>query len=78
MILAGAFASYYWAFDKPHDIPGWPLLTSTYRAFRFHTGSVAFGSLVLSLIKMIRIIIEYIDHKCKKYADNAFFKAVTW
>ncbi|XP_074595594.1 choline transporter-like 2 isoform X2 [Brevipalpus obovatus] len=77
MILAGAFASYYWAFDKPQDIPGWPLLTSTYRAFRFHTGSVAFGSLILSMIKLIRIIIEYIDHKCKKYADNAFFKAVT-
>lgn len=32
--LAGAFASYYWAFRKPADIPPWPLFSSFGRAIR--------------------------------------------
>lgn len=32
--LAGAFASYYWAFKKPHDIPAFPLFSSFGRALR--------------------------------------------
>ena len=35
MTLAGAFASYYWAFNKPKDIPTYPLLNSIWRAFRY-------------------------------------------
>lgn len=34
MVLAGAFASYYWAFEKPKDIPAFPLSASLYRTFR--------------------------------------------
>jgi choline transporter-like protein 2/4/5 len=34
MTLAGAFASYYWAFDKNKDIPMFPLLGSLWRCFR--------------------------------------------
>ncbi len=34
MTLAGAFASYYWAVNKPNDIPTMPVLSSFYRAFR--------------------------------------------
>ncbi|OXB52518.1 UNVERIFIED_CONTAM: hypothetical protein H355_012821, partial [Colinus virginianus] len=32
--LAGAFASYYWAFRKPHDMPAFPLFSSFGRALR--------------------------------------------
>ena len=34
MTLAGAFASYYWAFNKPKDIPTFPLWGSFYRSLR--------------------------------------------
>lgn len=34
MTLAGAFASYYWAFVKPDDIPTFPVLYSLGRALR--------------------------------------------
>ncbi|XP_061685441.1 choline transporter-like protein 2 [Syngnathoides biaculeatus] len=61
--LAGAFASYYWAFKKPDDLPAYPVLSSLRRAIRYHTGSVAFGSLILSIIQIIRVILEYLDHK---------------
>ena len=33
--LAGAFASYYWAFSKPSDVPAFPLFKSFWRAIRY-------------------------------------------
>ncbi|KAL6091530.1 hypothetical protein STEG23_022216, partial [Scotinomys teguina] len=68
--LAGAFASYYWAMRKPEDIPKYPLFTSFGRAVRYHTGSLAFGSLILSSVQMFKVIIEYLDRRLKK-AQNS-------
>uniref|UniRef100_A0A452H878 Choline transporter-like protein n=1 Tax=Gopherus agassizii TaxID=38772 RepID=A0A452H878_9SAUR len=69
--LAGAFASYYWAFRKPADIPTCPLFSSFGRAIRYHTGSLAFGSLILAIVQLIRIMLEYLDHKLKG-TQNSF------
>ena len=33
--LAGAFASYYWAFNKPDDVPVFPVSSSLWRALRY-------------------------------------------
>uniref|UniRef100_A0A8C6T195 Choline transporter-like protein n=1 Tax=Neogobius melanostomus TaxID=47308 RepID=A0A8C6T195_9GOBI len=64
--LAGAFASYYWAFEKPADIPMFPVCDSFLRALRYHTGSLAFGALILTLVQIVRLILEYIDRKTKR------------
>ena len=32
---------------------------------RYHLGSLAFGSFIIAVVQMIRIILEYIDHKLK-------------
>uniref|UniRef100_A0A8C1NA79 Choline transporter-like protein n=1 Tax=Cyprinus carpio TaxID=7962 RepID=A0A8C1NA79_CYPCA len=64
--LAGTFASYYWAFSKPADIPTFPLIQSFMRALRYHVGSLAFGALILTLVQIVRIILEYLDHKFKE------------
>ncbi|KAM5146669.1 choline transporter-like protein 4 isoform 2-T2 [Mantella aurantiaca] len=64
-VLAGAFASYYWAFHKPKDIPYFPVSGAFMRTLRYHIGSLAFGSLILTIVQMIRIILEYLDHKLK-------------
>ncbi|XP_036371594.1 choline transporter-like protein 4 [Megalops cyprinoides] len=61
--LAGAFASYYWAFNKPSDIPAFPLTQSFIRTLRYHVGSLAFGALILTIVQFIRIVLEYLDHK---------------
>ncbi|KAM9784405.1 choline transporter-like protein 2 isoform X1 [Syngnathus typhle] len=71
MTLAGAFASYYWAFVKPADIPSFPIFSSLGRSLRYHTGTLAFGSLILSIIQIIRVLLEYLDHKLKG-AHNKF------
>lgn len=33
--------------------------------FRYHFGSLAFGSLIIAIIQMIRVALEYLDHKLK-------------
>ncbi|XP_054461835.1 choline transporter-like protein 4 [Anoplopoma fimbria] len=63
--LAGAFASYYWAFTKPDNIPMFPLTASFIRSLRYHVGSLAFGALILTLVQIARMILEYIDHKTR-------------
>ncbi|KAM5256017.1 choline transporter-like protein 5 [Ctenodactylus gundi] len=68
--LAGAFAAYYWAMRKPTDIPPHPLLTSFGHAVRYHTGSLAFGSLILALIQMLKVILEYLDRRLKNAQNN--------
>lgn len=65
MTLAGAFASYYWATVKPDDMPTFPILSSLGRCLRYHTGTLAFGSLILAIIQLVRVILEYLDHKLK-------------
>nr|XP_033780094.1 choline transporter-like protein 2 isoform X2 [Geotrypetes seraphini] len=71
--LAGAFASYYWAFKKPDDMPVFPIFASLGRALRYHTGSLAFGSLILAIVQLIRVILEYLDHQLKS-SENACAK----
>ncbi|XP_008279347.1 choline transporter-like protein 4 isoform X2 [Stegastes partitus] len=63
--MAGAFASYYWAFNKPDDIPMFPLCGGFIRSLRYHVGSLAFGSLILTLVQIIRIILEYIEKRTR-------------
>ncbi|XP_029106427.1 choline transporter-like protein 2 isoform X3 [Scleropages formosus] len=71
--LAGAFASYYWASKKPDDMPAFPIFSSLGRALRYHTGSMAFGSLILAIVQVIRVLLEYVDYKLKG-AQNRFAK----
>ncbi|XP_077362589.1 choline transporter-like protein 4 [Festucalex cinctus] len=63
--LAGAFSSYYWAYDKSNDIPAFPVFKAFVCALRYHVGSLAFGALILTLVQFVRVLLEYIDHKTK-------------
>ncbi|XP_004621349.2 choline transporter-like protein 4 isoform X2 [Sorex araneus] len=74
-VMAGAFASFYWAFRKPQDIPTFPLGSAFIRTLRYHTGSLAFGALILSLVQIARIVLEYIDHKLRG-AQNALARCI--
>jgi len=39
---------------------------SVYRFFRYHFGSIAFGSLILAVVQLIRIILSYMEAQAKK------------
>ncbi|XP_060056996.1 choline transporter-like protein 5 [Erinaceus europaeus] len=68
--LAGAFATYYWTLKKPDDIPPYPLFTSFGRAIRYHTGSLAFGSLILAAVQFFKVTLEYLDNRLKNAQNN--------
>lgn len=74
MVLAGTFAQWYWTIRK-EDVPFFTLTASIYRTLRFHIGTLAFGSLILTICRIIRLILEYIDRKLKKF-DNELTKAI--
>lgn len=74
MVLASTFATWYWTFHKS-DVPFFTLARGTGRTMRYHLGTLAFGSLIITICRLIRVILEYIDHKLKKF-DNAFTKAI--
>uniref|UniRef100_A0A6Q2XMY3 Choline transporter-like protein n=1 Tax=Esox lucius TaxID=8010 RepID=A0A6Q2XMY3_ESOLU len=50
---------------KPSDIPTFPLSQAFIRTLRYHVGSLAFGALILTLVQLVRIILEYLDHKTR-------------
>lgn len=39
---------------------------------RYHTGSLAFGSLILAIVQIIRVILEYMDQKLKGITVQCF------
>ncbi|XP_030852868.1 choline transporter-like protein 2 isoform X2 [Strongylocentrotus purpuratus] len=65
MTLAGAFASYYWAFNKKDDVPFFALSGAFYRSLRYHLGTIAFGSLIIAIIQIIRVLLEYAEYQLK-------------
>ncbi|KAJ8327466.1 hypothetical protein QVD99_007994 [Batrachochytrium dendrobatidis] len=63
--LAGAIAQWYWTLNKK-ELQHLPVLHSFYRVCRYHLGSVALGSFLLTLIEMVRIVLWYIQRQAQK------------
>lgn len=43
--------------------------------YRYHLGTIAFGSLIITICRLIRLALEYIDAKVKNY-DNFLTRAI--
>jgi solute carrier family 44 protein 1 (choline transporter-like protein) len=56
MVIAGAIATYYFARDKLTVVT--PIYSSFYNLIRYHLGTVAFGSLTLTLLTILKLIIR--------------------
>ncbi|EDX14807.1 choline transporter-like 2 [Drosophila simulans] len=74
MVLASTFARWYWTFKK-RDVPFFTLTRAFFQTAVYHLGTVAFGSLILAIVRLIRLVLEYIHEKLKKY-DNAVTRAI--
>ncbi|CAG9856183.1 unnamed protein product [Phyllotreta striolata] len=55
MVIAGAVAKWYWSKNKENL--GSPIADSASIVFKFHLGSIAFGSLVITIIAIIRAVL---------------------
>jgi choline transporter-like protein 2/4/5 len=76
MTIAGAFGAFYWTrfsnIDKKYQnkLPMFTVFGSFLRAIFYHFGTLAFGSLLIAIVKMIRVALEYIDRKLKSTAGQ--------
>jgi choline transporter-like protein 2/4/5 len=58
MIVASCIASWYWSRKKRLNVLGFPIWKAIIRVLLYHTGTVAFGSLIVAIIQFIRILFE--------------------
>jgi solute carrier family 44 (choline transporter-like protein), member 2/4/5 len=71
MVLAGSFGEWYWTRFENVDSEyknkmSWFTVAGSFgRAIFYHLGTIAFGSLLIAIVKMIRLILEYLSHKFK-------------
>lgn len=62
--IAGAVSRYYWSKEKNRvEMGRFPILYSFKNCFRYHFGSLAFGSFIIAVVQFIRAVLLYIDHQ---------------
>ena len=59
IVVAGACADWFLADDKSAASIGLPVVSSTMRTMRYHTGTAAVGSFLVAVVQMIRLIFRY-------------------
>jgi len=72
MTVAGVFASFYFAKEPRRErMASSPIFESLIRSLRYHAGSLAFGSLIVTICQLLRLAIEYFDEKTKDVQNTA-------
>ena len=66
MVLAGCFAIWFWSKSKKCCIG----CTSIKDTLVYHLGSIAFGSLIISIVEFIRAIIQFVENRLKASTNN--------
>ncbi|KAG1359564.1 choline transporter protein 1 [Cocos nucifera] len=65
-VIAGSVASYYWACNEiSQEIPFLPVFSSLKRLLRYSLGSVALGSLIVSIVEWVRFVLESLRRRLK-------------
>ncbi|XP_048763229.2 choline transporter-like protein 1 isoform X2 [Ostrea edulis] len=62
-VIASAVATWYFKRDK--SSLGFPILTGIWRVLRYHMGSIAFGSFIIALVRLARVILAYIQSRLR-------------
>lgn len=69
MTIAGAVCSWYWTADKK-KMERLPVLGSLKRALRYHSGTIAFGALLVTIVQFLRCVLAYLDHQSKEMQER--------
>ena len=64
MAIAGAVCFWYFTTNKSHKRRV-PVMTGLKTTLMKHMGSVAFGSMIIAIVQLLRAILAYIDRKSK-------------
>ncbi|XP_057374152.1 choline transporter-like protein 1 isoform X2 [Daphnia carinata] len=70
LIIAGAVANWFFTRDKSRL--GCPVARSVGYAVRYHLGSLAFGSLLIALMKLVRMLFNYLERKLRNSNTSCF------
>ena len=54
------------------------VLGAFYRLVRFHLGTAAFGSFIIALIQLVRIILKYLEHKVEEWEKKGCTGPLVW
>jgi solute carrier family 44 (choline transporter-like protein), member 2/4/5 len=77
-IISAACAIWYFTSTSDSNGSG-SLMTGLYWVFRYHLGSIAFGSFLIALVQFIRIIFEFYKKQIEKAnKENPIIKVVLW
>ena len=71
--IAGAVSQFYWSLPDQfgnRDVGKFPIAGSFKRTVRFHLGSLCFGSFIIAVVQLMRIVLEYIDHNTRDLQDS--------
>lgn len=68
-VIAGAVCQWYWILPSKggkKEMPSkFPVLSAITRTYRFHLGTMAYGSAIVAIVQLIRAIMAYVDSKTK-------------
>ena len=68
LVLASVFSQWFWTWDKRrlgHSLPRAIHSTSVY-----HLGTAAFGSLILALVRLARLLLEWLEKRTSKLNND--------
>ncbi|ORZ40239.1 plasma-membrane choline transporter-domain-containing protein [Catenaria anguillulae PL171] len=74
--IAGAIATWYWSRDKAH-LPRFTVLKAFWRTIRYSLGSLAFGSLLIAITQLIRIILAYVQRQLRNTNNKVAMAILT-
>jgi hypothetical protein len=80
MSFAHTVGSWYFSATTAHEADKnvrAPIWTGLHYTLRYHLGSVAFGSLIVSIVQFIRAVLEYIDAKTKAAVEGNVVAKIT-
>jgi hypothetical protein len=73
--ISGAVSEWY--FDKARSSNG-SVFASLQRTLRFHVGTAAFGSLIVSIVEVLRCVVSFYVNRTKRLnKDSAVFKLLS-
>lgn len=77
--IAGSVAQFYWTAPDGNGRrkmdARFPVARAVFHTLRFSLGSLCFGSFVIAFVQFLRLVLEYIDHKCVAMCDGVLMKS---
>jgi len=64
-------------FDREKRRLSLPVVKGFGYLIRYHMGTVAFGALIIGIVRLIRAMISFVQKHLKRY-DNAFVQGILW